>query len=131
MRRFAMWLVLLALAFGTPAGSWGQPYGARPINLLLDVCVLPADGCATYHDVMTLDVDDQPMKVGIMRTEVLNGSPRTGSVQTELTLKPMKAVGPKELLSQLKPGARLRVRVSTRISDRMMMLMSVEPAKEK
>lgn len=119
-------LLVSGLAMVAPTSSPAQ--GGRPLNLLLDVCVLPADDC-NVPSVMSLSVDDEPLRVGILRTEILSGRGGTGTVQTELTLRPMRAVGPKDLLAQLEPGARLRVRVSTRLSDRMMMLMSVEPSR--
>jgi len=132
MRRLVLApLIVRAVSLGMPAPSSPQPYGSVPLDLLLDVCVLPADDCGPTHDVMTLSVDGKPLEVGVLRTEILTGGPGAGAVQTELTLRPMRAVGPADLLKQLTPGARLRMRASTRMADRMMLVSSVEPSKKK
>lgn len=129
MRRLASWTLAVIVVLGLPASGTAQP--GMPLDLLLDVCVLPADDCANVHEVMTATIDDETKKVAILRTEVLRGSARTGAIQTELTLRPMKVVGPKEILAKLTAGSKVRIRAQTRLSSRMMMVQSVEPSKEK
>jgi hypothetical protein len=132
MRRLVQWTpwtIAILVLLGMPAPGAAQP--GVPLDLLLDVCVLPADDCANVHEVMKVTIDDQPREMAILRTEVLRGSPRTGSIQTELTLKPMRVVGPAEILKKLEPGARVRMRAQTRLASRMMMVQSVEPSKRK
>jgi len=127
MRRLAPLALTLLVLLGAPAASSAQP--GSPLDLLLDVCVLPADDCADLHAVMTATIDGETKRMAILRTEILRGPSRTGSVQTELTLRPMKMVGPKELLQELTAGSRLRIRAQTRLASRMMMLQSVVPSK--
>lgn len=129
MRHLVAWTIVLLGLLAMPASSGAQ--ANTPLDLLLDVCVLPAESCANVHEVMTVTIDDKDEKFAIMRTEVLRGSPRTGSIQTELTLRPMKAYGPKEIMAKLTTGAKVRIRAQTRLASRMMMIQSVEPSKEK
>ena len=104
--------------------------GARalPLNVELDGCVMPAPACETVRDVITLNEHDRKLSFAV-ETLHLRSTTRatTGSILTEMQLRPLRLYGPDELVARVKPGARLRIRAALRLGDRYMMLTAVEP----
>src|SRR5262249_12185992 len=94
----------------------------------LDGCVLPSPACEAPRDVVTLNADGQKLSFAVETIRLLaTARASSGSVLSEMKLRPLTAHGPKELLSQLTPGAHLRVRALLRIAERYLILQSVEP----
>ena len=124
-------LVALFLALAIAA-----PVAARrisvPPSIELDGCVLPAPACPSPRGVVEMNLDDRTVSfaVNVLRF-ISNTTASTGKVLTEMTLRPLRVHGPKELQEKLVAGASLRVRATLRLADRFLLLQSIQPRSDR
>jgi len=115
----------LLLAAGEAAARRG---GAQvPTLIAFDVCVLPSDACTDRRDVVELIVRGETRETAFTNLSVVTGGRTRGEVLSDLTLRPQRLLGAKELLAKFTSGARLAVRATIRRGSLELFLQSVEP----
>ena len=117
-------MLLLAAAVPAHARVIVQP----PALIEFDACVLPNDACTDRHDVVKLIVHGTPtLQVAVTNLTVLNSGRTRGEVLSDITFRPQRALGSKELLAPFVPGARLHVRATIRRGGLEMFMQTVDP----
>lgn len=118
-------VAVLLLAAVVPAH--GRVIVQLPALIEFDACVLPNDACTDRHDVVKLIVRGTTLEVAVTNLTVLNSGRTRGEVLSDITFRPQRALGAKELLVPFIPGARLRVRATTKRGGLEMFMQTVNP----
>jgi hypothetical protein len=115
---------LVVLAAGSAAA---RRIPVVPMLISFDACVLPSDACTDRYDVVDLIVRGENRRAALTNLKVINGNQTSGHVLSDLTFRPQRVLGPKELLALFEPGARLLVRASIRRGVTELFVQSAEP----
>jgi hypothetical protein len=119
------WLAVLMVVAAAPAD--GRVVVQPPALIEFDACVLPNDACTDRHDVVKLIVHGSTHQMAVTNLTVLNSGRTRGEVLSDITFRPQRALGSKELLAPFVPGARLHVRATTRRGGLELFMQTVEP----
>lgn len=122
MIRLVAVLLLVAVA---PA--YGRVVVQLPALIEFDACVLPNDACTDRHDVVKLIVRGTTLEVAVTNLTVLNSGRTRGEVLSDITFRPQRALGSKDLLAPFTAGARLRVRATTKRGGLELFMQTVNP----
>ena len=124
---------LTILALGSVALA-RPPSGATrvPHTIDLEGCVLPSDACNDKPTVETLAViaGDDTVQLKVTRARVVIGSVLAATLLREMTLRPLRTLGPEEIIDRIVPGAEIRIRSVVRLSTGILLVQSVDVISE-
>jgi hypothetical protein len=109
------------------APAHGRVLAQPPALIEFDACMLPNDACTDRHDVVKLIVRGTTHEMAVTNLTVLNSGRTRGEVLSDITFRPQRALGAKDLLAPFVPGARLHVRATTRRGGLELFMQTVDP----
>jgi hypothetical protein len=134
----ARWVRILGQSLGAAALLLtAEDAGARriatqvPMVISFDACMLPNEACVDRRDTVKLIVRGETRETAFTQFKVVTGSRTRGEILNDLTVRPQRVLGSKELIAKLTPGAQLTVRATIRRGSTELFLQSVEPADAK
>jgi len=107
-----------------------QPGSMRAFDVQIDGCVLPGKACDPADEVIKMRVGEREVSFALDKLIVIRGGRSGGWVRDELRRRPLRAYGPDEVLNGLRPGARVRLSATLRLSEGLVLVRAVNPAEE-
>lgn len=118
-------LATALLVAASPASAGRLMHAERPILVEATVCELPGAGCPQPDEVLRIVVRGEERRVAVTDLVVLDGSVTSGTLYSELRLRPARLYGPDEELAKLAPGTPLRMRAVVRLGARYLFAESL------